>query len=86
MRRGAPCPRRCRVRSSPSRRVICCGNASIDSRIARDGADAVQLEVRRTLPPVLKNLRAEGFSLTGLEQTTNSQPLTTYAFARRTAS
>jgi tRNA G18 (ribose-2'-O)-methylase SpoU len=66
-------------------RVIVCGNAQIDKKIARDGADTVQIEVRRTLPPVLKDLKAEGFRLVGLEQTTGSQHLHTYRFDRRIA-
>jgi hypothetical protein len=34
-------------------RLIACGNAKIDKTIAREGADQVQIEVHRTLPPVL---------------------------------
>lgn len=66
-------------------RMIVCGNARIDKTIARDGAESVQLEVRNSLPPVLRNLRADGYRLVGLEQTTNSSNLHTYAFPRRTA-
>jgi len=65
-------------------RVIACGNASIDKKIARDGADQVKLEVHRSLPPVLKKLRDEGYRLVGLEQATNSQRLYDYHFERRT--
>jgi tRNA G18 (ribose-2'-O)-methylase SpoU len=66
-------------------RLKACGNAKIDRTIARDGADQVQIEVHRTLPPVLKELKAEGYVLVGLEQTTNSQNLHEYRFQRRTA-
>lgn len=66
-------------------RVIACGNASLDRNIARDGADEVLLEVRRTLPPVLKQLKGEGYVLVGLEQTTNSQSILEYAFPRKMA-
>jgi tRNA G18 (ribose-2'-O)-methylase SpoU len=66
-------------------RMIVCGHARIDQKIARDGADAVQLEVRNSLPPVLRRLREDGYRLVGLEQTTNSANLHTYAFERRTA-
>jgi hypothetical protein len=52
-------------------RVIVCGNAQIDKKIARDGADSVTIEIHRTLPPMLKQLRTEGYRLVGLEQTTN---------------
>jgi tRNA G18 (ribose-2'-O)-methylase SpoU len=66
-------------------RMIVCGNARLDRTIARDGADSVELEVRNSLPPVLKALRREGYRLVGLEQTTNSSDLHTYAFPRRVA-
>jgi tRNA G18 (ribose-2'-O)-methylase SpoU len=66
-------------------RMIVCGNARIDRTIARDGADSVALEVRSSLPPVLRKLRDDGYRLVGLEQTTNSKNLHTYAFAERTA-
>ena len=64
-------------------RMIVCGNARLDRTIARDGADSVRLEVRNSLPPVLRALRADGYRLVGLEQTTNSQDLHTYRFPRR---
>lgn len=66
-------------------RMIVCGNPRIDRTVARDGADSVDLEVRGSLPPVLRKLRADGYRLVGLEQTTNSVSLHTYEFARRTA-
>ncbi len=66
-------------------RVICCGHAKVIDRIARDGADAVTLETHRTLPPVLKKLRTEGWQLIGLEQTTHSESLYDFAFPRQTA-
>src|SRR5947199_598608 len=53
-------------------RLIACGSPKIDKTIARDGADQVQIEVHRTLAPVLKELKAECYTLVGLEQTTNS--------------
>jgi tRNA G18 (ribose-2'-O)-methylase SpoU len=65
--------------------MICTGTAKLERKIARDGADTVQLEIHRTLPPVLEKLREEGFRLVGLEQTTNSRNLHQYVFARRTA-
>jgi tRNA G18 (ribose-2'-O)-methylase SpoU len=66
-------------------RLVACGNAKIDRTIARDGADQVQIDVHRTLPPVLKELKSAGYRLVGLEQTTNSQSLHEYRFDRRTA-
>ena len=66
-------------------RVICCGHAKIAGKIARDGADTVRVEVHRTLPPVLRELKQAGYHLVGLEQTTGSQNLHTYRFERKTA-
>jgi tRNA G18 (ribose-2'-O)-methylase SpoU len=65
-------------------KVIACGHAKVDRKIARDGADAVIVEVHRSLPPVLKKLKADGYRLVGLEQTTNSESLYTFRFERRT--
>src|SRR5687768_7840090 len=50
------------------RKLIACGSPKIDRTIARDGADEVEIEVHRTLPPVLKELKAAGYFLVGLEQ------------------
>ena len=66
-------------------RIIGTGNAKLDPEIARDAVESVRLEVRRSLPPVLKELRSEGFRLVGLEQTTDSQDMHQYAFDRKTA-
>lgn len=65
------------------RKMIVCGPAKIDAKIARDGAEHVELEAHRTLAPVIKRLKAEGFALVGLEQTTNSTSLHEFAFPRR---
>ncbi len=43
------------------RKVIASGNAKIDKTIARDGAEAIELEMHRTLPPVLKELKHAGY-------------------------
>ena len=67
------------------RRMICCGTAKIASKIARDAAESLEIEVHRTLPPVLDRLRGEGFQLVGLEQTTGSESLFSFQFQRRTA-
>jgi tRNA G18 (ribose-2'-O)-methylase SpoU len=66
-------------------RMICTGHAKLDRKIARDGADAITIEVHRTLPPVLAKLRGDGYRLVGLEQTTGARDLHGYAFPRRTA-
>jgi len=65
-------------------RMICCGNAKVLAKIARDTGDALQIESHRTLPPVLKRLRAAGFQLVGLEQTSGSKCLYGFPFERET--
>jgi tRNA G18 (ribose-2'-O)-methylase SpoU len=62
-------------------KVICCGNPKVLSKIARDGAETVELEVHRTLPPVLERLRSDR-RLVGLEQTSGSHSLCDYRFER----
>ena len=66
-------------------RILCTGPAKLERKIARDGADTIQIESHRTLPPVLEQLRADGYRLVGLEQTTGSQDLDEYDFHRHTA-
>jgi tRNA G18 (ribose-2'-O)-methylase SpoU len=65
-------------------KTIVCGTAKIDPKIARDGAEQVELEFHRTLPPVLRQLKSQGFALVGLEQAMNSVSLFEFAFPRRT--
>jgi tRNA G18 (ribose-2'-O)-methylase SpoU len=79
------------------RRIICCGNPKIDEDIARiacgkeDGRQAAmplagaapEIEVRRTLPAVLKRLREEGYAIIGLEQTSGSECLFDFHFPRK---
>ncbi len=65
--------------------LIQCGAGKVDREIARDAADFVSITLRRSLPPVLKQLRDDGFTLVGLEQTTNSHSLFEYQFQRKTA-
>ena len=65
-------------------KLIISGPARVDRNIARDGADAVEIEPRRSLPPVLRKLREEGCRIVGLEQTTNSHNLYEFRFERRT--
>jgi tRNA G18 (ribose-2'-O)-methylase SpoU len=62
--------------------VICCGAAKVIDKIARDGADSVEIRVHRTLAPPLLELKREGRPLVGLEQTTGSQNIHRYAFPR----
>lgn len=65
-------------------KVIACGAAKVISKIARDGADQIEVEVHRTLPPVLRALRQEGYQIVALEQATNSHSLYDFRFERRT--
>lgn len=65
-------------------RVIACGTAKVIDKIARDGAEAITIETHRTLPPVLVELKREGYRLVGLEQTSGSRSLHEYRFQRRT--
>lgn len=65
------------------RKIVCCGTAKVVDKIARDGADEVEIEVHRTLAPVLKKLKAEDYEIVGLEQTTHSENLHTAKLARR---
>jgi len=66
-------------------RLICSGPVKVIDKIARDGADAVQVENHRTLVPALKKLRTEGYPLVGLEQTTNARVIWEFSFPRRMA-
>ncbi len=63
---------------------MCTGQAKLITRIARDGADAIHIECHRSLPPVLKRFREQGFTLAGLEQATGSADLHDFQFPRRT--
>jgi tRNA(Leu) C34 or U34 (ribose-2'-O)-methylase TrmL len=53
-----------------------------DSQEAVPGG--LQIEVHRTLPPILRELKRDGYQLVGLEQTTGSHCLYTFPFDRRT--
>jgi tRNA G18 (ribose-2'-O)-methylase SpoU len=63
-------------------KMIICGNASLISKIARDSE--LDVSIHRTLGPVLKKLKQDGYRLVGLEQTSNSQNLHHFEFERRT--
>lgn len=66
------------------RRMIAGGRPKLDRKITRDGADVVALECHRSLPPVLKRLREDGYHVVGLEQTTHSVCLFQFEFRPRT--
>jgi tRNA G18 (ribose-2'-O)-methylase SpoU len=68
--------------------MICCGNAKIIDKIARDSVDdenpaAVEIHLHRTLASPLKERKQSGYRLVGLEQTTGSRCLYDYPFHRR---
>ncbi|MBL7041649.1 MAG: TrmH family RNA methyltransferase [Pirellulaceae bacterium] len=65
-------------------RMIVGGKPKIDRKVARDAIDQVQIDFHRTLPPVLRKLKADGYELVGLEQTTGSQCLCDFRFKLRT--
>jgi tRNA G18 (ribose-2'-O)-methylase SpoU len=67
------------------RRLVCCGAAKVVGKIARDSGDVVEVEVHRTLPPVLKRLHDEGYALIGLEQARGSRSIFEFTFPRNTA-
>ncbi len=66
-------------------KVIATGNAKVNPKIARDGAENVTVTAYRTLLPALKKLKQDGYQLVGLEQTSNSTPLAEFAFPHMTA-
>lgn len=66
-------------------KIIHCGHGKVDRDIARDAADFVQVDQRRSLLPVLKQLKLQGFRLAGLEQTTGSTCLYQYTYSQKTA-
>lgn len=66
-------------------KIIAAGNGKIDPTIARDAMTHVTVERRRSLLPVLKKLRADGYRLVGLEQTDRSTLIHGHSFPRRTA-
>ena len=64
-------------------RLICCGNARILPEISRETGDSIVIELHRTLPPVIKRLKQEGYPIFGLEQASNSRSIFEFAFPRR---
>ena len=66
-------------------RVIACGHAKVDAKVARASVGYVKLERRRSLAPVMKSLARDGYWLVALEQTTTSENLHEFRFPRRCA-
>jgi tRNA G18 (ribose-2'-O)-methylase SpoU len=65
------------------RRMIVCGKPKIDREIARDALEQIVLEDHRSLAPVLRQLKSDGYALVGLEQARGSQCLYDFAFPLR---
>jgi tRNA G18 (ribose-2'-O)-methylase SpoU len=64
-------------------KIILCGPGKVDPTIARDAADHVVIERRRTLAPALKELAQQGYRLVGLEQADRSVSLFEFQFPRK---
>lgn len=67
-----------------AKKIIAATPAKVDPKIARDGAEELEIERRRSLGPVLKTIRQDGFQLVGLEQTNDSESLFDFQFDRKT--
>jgi len=63
--------------------MICCGNARILPEISRETGDSIQIDVHRTLPPVIKRLKQAGYPIIGLEQSSNSHSIFEFQFPRK---
>ncbi len=64
-------------------RIIACRPFTIDPTVARDATEHVAIEPRRSLPPVLRKLKQEGYAIVGLEQSTHSTSLFEFQFPAR---
>jgi tRNA G18 (ribose-2'-O)-methylase SpoU len=65
-------------------KMIICGAASLIPKIARDATSALSISTHRSLSPVLKKLKQDGYRIVGIEQASNSQNIHHFAFERRT--
>jgi tRNA G18 (ribose-2'-O)-methylase SpoU len=65
--------------------IVQCGPGKVDREIARDAIDVVTIIQRRSMLPTLEQLKSDGYSMVGLEQTTNSTCLFEFRFSHRTA-
>lgn len=65
-------------------RMIVGGKQKIERKVARDAIGQVEVDFRRSLPPALRKLKADGYELVGLEQTTGSECLYDFRFKART--
>ncbi len=65
-------------------RMIICGNASLKPKIARDATSELPVSTHRSLAPVLKKLKQDGYRIVGIEQTSNSRNIHEFSYTRRT--
>ena len=65
-------------------KMIICGAASLIPKIARDATSSLSISTHRSLGPVLRKLKQDGYRIVGIEQTSNSQNIHHFAFKRRT--
>jgi tRNA G18 (ribose-2'-O)-methylase SpoU len=66
------------------RKLISIGTAKLDRKIARDAADYVEVQVHRSVAPVIAKHRAAEFRIVALEQATDSTRLFDYGFMQKT--
>ena len=66
------------------RKMILCGNTKLDSKVARDSLDQLEISRHRSLAPVLAGLKQEGFQIVALEQTSGSVSSYEFRFRRET--
>ena len=64
-------------------KLILCGNAKLHEHIARESASSLHIQIHRSLEPVLRVLKDDGYHIVGLEQTSKSISLYNFAFPRR---
>ena len=65
-------------------KMIICGNTSLIAKIARNAISELPTSSHRSLGPVLKKFRQDGYSIVGIEQTSNSRNIHHFEFKRRT--
>ena len=65
-------------------KMILCGNTKLDAKVARDSVEQIEIARHRSLPPVLRTLKEDGYQIVGVEQTTGSISIHDFQFQRKT--
>ncbi len=65
-------------------KLVLSGNPSLHKKIARDATSELTISIHRSIGPVIKKLKKDGYRIVGIEQTSNSQNIHQYTFQRRT--